>query len=294
MNPFSVIIPTSGRSDVLRKVLDSIQNQFNELVQEIIVVFDAAHADGEIATKYAQVRILTTGARKGPAGARNLGASRAVAEHLVFIDDDVIPAEKALSRLAEFVQREPAVAWVCRIVPDSTVPDNAYVRFAYAGVAHSGAWGGAWDSFWHYCTSFALVPRESFLSIHGFDEQFDRPGYEDVELAYRLFRAHVSIQPCPDVMGRHLKKMDRKWFIERCEIHGRLLKKLLTMQPGTRNRRHEWLDRMSPLQPLLAKTWRVGKRILPALEKLPAGLVQAPLRLLHTVGLAASYLAARE
>lgn len=291
MKPFSVIVPTSGRGDALRRVLDSIQTQSGELIQEIIVVSDSASAEDGIAAMYPGVRSLATGGRKGPSVARNLGASRAVADYLVFVDDDVVPGVEALDRLWACVQRaQGACAWVGQIVPDRSVPDSCYLRLAYSNVAHNAPDAGMdSSSFWHFCTSLACVRRGDFSSAGGFDERFTRPGYEDVELGYRLRRNGVKLALCPGAVGNHLRVMDRAWFMGRCEIVGGLLRKMHELHPETRRPVHVLLRKVAWAAPGFKTCWRMFSKSLGCIEAMPMALSIPMLRLVHAVGLAAGY-----
>lgn len=292
MKPFSVIIPTCGRPESLRAVLDVVGRQA-EAVEETLVVFDGAEADEGLAAQFPGVRVLQTGGRRGPAAARNAGARQARADTLVFVDDDVVPEDAALAVLAGNVSREPRTAFACRVIPDPSVPDNAYARFAYAGVAHSRPRGDEPDLYRHFCTSFASVPRDAFLDVGGFDERFDRPGYEDVELAFRLGRAGTALRFCGEAAGRHLRRMDRAWFIARCEDNGALLRKMRKYQPRACSGRQALLDRLAWAGWGLAAAWALGRVLLPVVESLPSAPGARILRAIHDTGLAASYLAAR-
>jgi glycosyltransferase involved in cell wall biosynthesis len=293
MKPFSVIVPTSGRRDALGKALDSIQAQSAELIQEIIVVFDCERVDREIALRHADVRFLATGGNKGPAFARNIGARKAQADYLLFLDDDILIEEGALSNLAKCVRmadRPTAVA--AQIVPDASVPLTPYVRFAYSDVAHSRFSLRSTDiDCWNYCSSFAAAPRAAFLSVGGFNEVFRR--YEEVELAVRLQAAGVGLRSCPEAIGRHLKILDRAWFIERGEVVGGYLRMLLGLHPETKRSMRRALEWLGFTGPVLRFVWVLCVKCLPLVERLPAAVAVYWLRMSHAVGLAGSYLDSR-
>lgn len=85
---FSVIIPTFNRCDLLRQALASVQEQsFKDF--EVIVVDDGSTDETleMLKAEYPQVRVLTQ-ANAGPGAARNLGASHALGDYLVFLDSD--------------------------------------------------------------------------------------------------------------------------------------------------------------------------------------------------------------
>jgi hypothetical protein len=188
-------------------------------------------------------------------------------------------------------QAQGACAWAGQIVPDSSVPDSCYLRMAYSNVAHSdpGA-GGADFSYWHFCTSLACVRRSDFSAAGGFDERFTRPGYEDVELGYRLQRNGVKLMLCPGAVGNHLRVMDRAWFIGRCEIVGGLLRKMHELHPETRRPVHVFLQNVTWAAPAFGLCWWIQSKSLGCVEVLPTAVSVPLLRLAHATGLAAGYM----
>ena len=287
---FSVIIPTRGRARELNQALDALLKQPRDLIAEIIVVFDGDRGDDEVVRRHSDVCFLITGGNRGPACARNIGARKAKADYLLFLDDDILVEEGALLKLAECLQSaEKPAAVAARIVPDASVPSTPYVRFAYSDVAHSRyAEGGAEIDCWHYCSSFAAAPRAAFLSAGGFNENFRR--YEEVELAMRLQSAGVALTSCPGAIGRHLKIMDRAWFVDRGEVVGGYLRTLLELHPEARRPVHRVLGALGFAGPLFRFKWRLCVKCLPLVERLPAAVALPILRMMHAVGLAGSYL----
>lgn len=292
MNPVCVIMPTHGRAASARQALKSIARQDSGLIDEIVVVCDGDYVDDRLAGDFPDVKVLCSGGRRGPAAARNLGAAACRAEHLVFVDDDVVLAEGALTQLVQCMRKwERPSAWTGRIVAAQSVPSNCYVKLAYADVAHTAETHGVGRiTFWHYCTSFAGISRDLFEKIGGFDESFDRPGYEDVEFAYRAEQMGAELGFCSDAVAFHLREMDRSWFIGRCETSGPLLRHLHDIHPGTRKKRHVLAHGMRCLRPLYGLSWRIMKRALPVVERVPIGLAAGMLRTIHTLGVTHSFL----
>jgi hypothetical protein len=50
------------------------------------------------------------------------------------------------------------------------------------------------------------VRRDVFIALGGFDEGYDRPSIEDIDLGRRLRQAGYCIWLCPDVQATHLKR----------------------------------------------------------------------------------------
>lgn len=291
MNPFSIVIPTRGMSDSLSACLAAVASQPAGLVEDISVVFDSPAPDAALPAMNPAARALCTGAARGPAAARNTGAGAARGPWLVFVDDDVRLAPDALESLRACIEASPAQQAITgRIVPDPSVPQNAYTRLAYGGVAHTQFDRDIPDApFWQFCTSAAAVRADLFKKAGGFDTRFTDACYEDPELAFRMREAGAGIFLCAGFAGFHLRRMDRAWFVNRCGRGGRFLALLHDLHPGTITAPQALARRLRFLWPLPWVLWRAGRLLLPAMELLPAGAGAALLRPLLKAGTAAGY-----
>lgn len=287
---FSVIIPTRGRPAELSRSIEALKRQPLALVLEIMVIFDQEHVDEEAVRRHPDLRCFATGGGKGPAYARNMGARYARGAYLLFLDDDVLVEDGAITSLArglDGVMKPPALA--AQIVPAANVPASLYVMFAYSDVAHSRFTGNSAEiDAWKFCSSFAVISRSVFNSAAGFNESFRR--YEEVELALRLQAMGVRLLCCPTAVGHHLKIMDRAWFIDRGEVVGGYLRRLLDAHPSARRPPLRILGRLGFARPFLGLCWRISVKSLPLIERLPAMLSLSALRAVHALGLANGYL----
>ena len=289
--PFSIIVPTCGRPLALRRLIDSLQQQQSPPAYELIVVQDDTSplaAAGETSITDVEVRILSTGGPLGPATARNIGAKQAQGETLIFIDDDVWLDPHALARLgARHAQASIPMALSALLLPDPDLADNIYMHFAYGGAAHRAAESKVRStSYEHYCTAFCSIDQALFKAAGGFNTELRY--FEDSEMAYRLVEAGGSLRMPDDIIGYHLKKMDRDWFIERCSQLGRHLYRYHKRCPAARKPHH----RLYPLlQPLVAAT--TGPRKLAHTappSDTPASYTQnLALSLLHTLSIIRRY-----
>jgi glycosyltransferase involved in cell wall biosynthesis len=90
MTKYSVVIPTHGRPESLRRAILSVKNG-SYFDVSVIVVCDEAEADTRavIDTKLGRDDIyLERRGNPGPAASRNLGARCATSEYIIFLDDD--------------------------------------------------------------------------------------------------------------------------------------------------------------------------------------------------------------
>ena len=66
------------------------------------------------------------------------------------------------------------------------------------------------STFWGAC---GAIRREIFVTIGGYDENYQRPCIEDIELGYRLRAASYKIRLLPDLQVKHLKRWDASSLI---------------------------------------------------------------------------------
>jgi Glycosyl transferase family 2 len=176
----SVIIPATDRP----ATLDRCRNAIGGGADEVIVVDEPAGA--------------------GPAQARNLGASRATGDVLVFVDSDVLVHADAIERIRLAFAADPALGAVFGCYDDSPAAPGLVSRFRNLlhHHVHRCAAGPA-DTFW---AGLGAVRRAPFVAVGGFDaERFARPSVEDIDLGMRLAAAGTQIELRADVQGTHLK-----------------------------------------------------------------------------------------
>ena len=188
----SVVIPTMNKVALLRRTLAALREQGagQPAAWEVVVVNDgstdgtadflAAQADWERPA----LRVVSPPANVGRARARNLGARAACGTYLLFLDDDIV-APPGLVRA--HLEQLAAAAGTGTIGYAVTAPDLVDApHFHYLdtrGVARLPA-GPAPGRY--FVTQNAAVPREAFLAVGGFDEDFAAYGFEDMEVAFRL------------------------------------------------------------------------------------------------------------
>ena len=131
----SVIIPTCGRPDDLRRCLASLVAQQTRHKLELVVVDNSpsSPAGGEVVREFPGVRMIAE-SRPGLSFARNTGIRHATGEIIVATDDDVTAPETWIEKLvAPFVR--PEVAAVNGHVLPAELETEAQCRFeAYGGL----------------------------------------------------------------------------------------------------------------------------------------------------------------
>lgn len=195
----SVVIPNLN-SPLIDQVLDALRAQTTPPREVLVVGLDQpglVREDG-------LVRLIATGRRISPAAARNLGASLAVGDYLLFIDADCIAAPDLVERMVERhrqgcaivgggVAVEPGGYW--------TLCDNLIAFAPTLSVMPPGARS--------YLPSLNLsIARSLFQSVGGFDTAFPLAAGEDLDLSLRLRRQGHTLYFEPRAIVHHHHRRD--------------------------------------------------------------------------------------
>jgi len=180
----SVVVPATNAPETLARCLAAIRSAAEP--PEDVVVVDRPH-------------------NAGPAEARNLGATRATQDVLVFVDSDVEVAPDAFRRIRRAFESDAELTAVFGSYDDD--PERHGLVSDFRNLLHhhvhqEGA--GEAMTFW---AGLGAVRREAFLAVGGFDEQrFRRASIEDIELGMRLAAQGRKIILDPTIQGKHLKR----------------------------------------------------------------------------------------
>jgi len=205
----SIIIPTIGR-DTLEVVLKALllNNNFDQIKPEIMVVFDGKKTDGEwlLIKGLEKVKVLETGTKVYAAGARNLGIKNATGDVLAFIGDDTIPAPDWLEQLYNWHENNPEpeksllgkVDWI-----DELAGDRFHVWLAQKALFDYAQLDKGMNPNWrHFYTSNISVKKE-LLQNKLFSTEFTGWGFEDSELGYRLEKQGMELSYDPKLVVKH-------------------------------------------------------------------------------------------
>lgn len=199
----TVIIPFHRNLSQLAQSLPAARRSLPDA--EILVVLDGAIEDcaSLIASAGAHTVTVPDGPR-GPAVARNVAASKATGDVIVFVDADVVPAADALSGMCRFLESNPDVAAVFGAYDHDPAEKNfmsQYKNLSHACVHEMG--NPEAGTFW---AGLGAIRTAVFRSVAGFDERFVRPSIEDIELGYRMRSAGHRIRLDVRFRGTHLKR----------------------------------------------------------------------------------------
>lgn len=197
----SIIVPFHRNLTLLRQVLAPFADRPAHI--EVIVAADGATEDWKPIAASFGARWVELPVRSGPAAARNRGAEIAEGEILVFVDGDVIAAPDAVARM-EADLADPSITAVFGAY-DEQPPDPGFFS-QYKNLSHGyvhSTTGSRAATFW---AGLGAVRADAFRAVHGYDEWFDHPCIEDIEIGYRLTANGATIAVDPAIRGTHLKR----------------------------------------------------------------------------------------
>jgi len=200
----SVVIPVYNGRDTLEVCLKSLFEQDAEPPHECIVVDDGStDGCGELARQFGCL-VIRQECRKGPAAARNLGARAASGDILVFLDADVRVHSDTVRKIRAAFLADPQLDALIGSYDDD--PSQTGFLSQYRNLMHYYVHQTSRReacTFWSGC---GALWRDVFLDHGGYDQTFERPSIEDIELGYRLKMSGLNFHLERDIQVQHLKK----------------------------------------------------------------------------------------
>ena len=201
----SVVIPTYNRLPILKKCLDSLENQIlaDSTHDYEIVVVDDGSTDGTIhwlkdnIASFPHLRLFEQ-SHGGPALGRNYGVDKSNGDLIVFIDSDLVVDRYFLLNHVDSLIK----AW----------KKNGNRRcFTYGSVINTSNFNNPMseplkisDLSWAYFATGNVAIDKNILEKSGlFDTSFRLYGWEDLELGERLRNMGVKLIKCPNAIGYH-------------------------------------------------------------------------------------------
>lgn len=203
----SIVIPVMNRADELRRCLTSLMllNYPHDKLQ-IIVVDDGSNDNSpDVAREFGALLVSSGGVGRGPAAARNVGASVADGEILAFIDSDCSASPGWLSQLVPaFI--DPAMAAVGGAVDGmctESIVDRYEAVMSSLSISSRERVGNIGTDTFYLPSCNLLVRRSAFTCVGGFDDSMHVG--EDVDLTWRLRDRcwSISYLPLGNILHEH-------------------------------------------------------------------------------------------
>jgi GT2 family glycosyltransferase len=221
----SIIIPAHNAEKTLRACLTACACQTYPETEIIVVDDGSTDATTRIAQSF-PVRFVHQ-ERRGPAAARNAGATRAQGAFLACTDSDCVPRPDWIERLvAGFSEGVVAVGGTYGIAnPESLLAQLIHEEIM---VRHEG-----FSEEVDFLGSFNVAYRKSaFDAAGGFDEDFTSASGEDNDLAYRLADAGGRLRFVREAIVDHHHPQRLARYLRSQFRHGFWRMKLYAKHPG--------------------------------------------------------------
>jgi GT2 family glycosyltransferase len=221
MADLSIIIVSYKGWNRLTRCLESLAS-FTHIIPEVIIVDNRSDDETifKIEEKFSKLRFVHNPVNGGFAHGCNLGAANAKGEFLLFLNPDTIVTESAIEKLLNYAGQNPAITILsCRQINEDGKESIACGSFPQTGnltgfqraisrIIKSGMFTANTFSEADMITpdwisgSLMMVRKESFLKIHGFDEDFWMY-HEDVDLCKRVRDAGGEVAVFRDITIVH-------------------------------------------------------------------------------------------
>ena len=203
----SIVILNYNNKNIIFKSINSLL-KYNELYNYEIIVVDNGSTDGSyelLKEKYSDKIKIFKNTKNGCSSGRNLGASKASNEYLMFLDSDqwatnkywLEPYEIILNNYenigligwaAGFFNNKGYAYHVVDSFPYRYMPCNMIAR---KDISYLGSGG-------------MLLKKELFDKIDGFDVKYDPTCYEDTDISLKVRDANQEFVYCPYLGIIHL------------------------------------------------------------------------------------------
>ncbi|MCB1182012.1 glycosyltransferase [bacterium] len=255
----SVVIPTMNKVGLLERTLAALRRQDAEVPGgwEVVVVDDGS-TDGTARFLAGQenwgipaLQVVSPPRNVGRARARNLGARSARGRWILFLDDDIVAPPGLVAAHLAVLRTGERIGTIGHVHTAPEVVDGPHFHYLDTrGVAKLAA-GEAPARY--FVTQNAAVPRDAFLDVGGFDEEFSAYGFEDMEVAFRLedrggVRFRVLARPVPVHVHHHTSA---EYFAKKVECGRHSLPHLARLHPHRigEMRLHLVVDTQPPISP---------------------------------------------
>jgi len=201
----SILIPVRDDLPNLSTCLESLSRENYNDYAEVLICDDGSHQPldinvlQEIIPEIRLYRIIGS----GPAKARNHLAQKSRGRYLFFVDADTEFSGQTLATARKIIETNPDLdAFMGSYDDDPGVKTivSSYKNLSHHYVHQRSA--GEISTFWTGC---GVIKREVFLEFDGFNEHYDKPSIEDIELGMRLAKENRKVWLCPELQVKHNK-----------------------------------------------------------------------------------------
>jgi GT2 family glycosyltransferase len=200
----SIVMPVYNGLHYLRRSLPPLLASQDAGLVEVLVVDDGSTDGSAEYARESGARVIPSGGRLGPAGARNVAVREVQGEVVLFVDADVVVQNDTVGRVIRAFT-DPGVVAVFGSYDDA--PSDRRFASRYMNLRHHYGHQRASEDAQTFWAGLGAVRRDAFLAVDGFDGQrYAVPSIEDIDLGRRLREAGGRIRLLPDIQAKHLKQ----------------------------------------------------------------------------------------
>ena len=184
----SIVIPVKDRAEELSRCLASLAglDYPREKIETIVVDDGSSDDSAAVARRFGALVVPSGGTGRGPAAARNRGATAASGEILAFIDSDCSASQQWLAELVPAFS-DPKTAAVGGLVDgmcSASAVDRYEAVMSSLSLGSRERFGNKGNDTFYLPSCNLLVRRAAFLDVSGFQDSMHVG--EDVDLTWRL------------------------------------------------------------------------------------------------------------
>lgn len=211
---FSIIIPTKNRDKILEQTLTFAIKATQQFCVEFLIINDGVK-EIQLSEDIKSKITVYKNPKSGVAAARNFGASKSTADHLIFMDDDMLMQTDNLSALQPIITTHSNscinLNWVYPSTLSEQINKTQFGRYlAYYGFTSLKGWctGLNWNDNELFevngiTSQFLYIPKSVWKSVNGYNENFPHAGFEDHDFAARLKKNAVKFYIYPKSLVFH-------------------------------------------------------------------------------------------
>jgi glycosyltransferase involved in cell wall biosynthesis len=223
----SIIIPTFNRSNFINDTLNAISKiNRKDIYFEVIIVIDGGelkHVEKvKTFTKFYDFDLsVILIENSGPSKARNVGASYAKYNWLLFTDDDCLPQENWLNAFVNWIKLNGCNSEIAgcggKII---RYEDDFYSNYIDWQDCMNPPKHGSDNDTIYLVTANALYRKNIFMQVGGFNTEFKWPGGEDPELSFRITACGLKLKIIDDAVIKHRHRYGLKSLKKMYWHHG--------------------------------------------------------------------------
>ena len=240
MSRVSIVIPTLGRYELLRRVLDRLDRQTAPPESfDLVVAADAKEERLDLLEELAAGRPyagrVVHAQRPGASSARNTGWRAALAPLVLFVDDDILPEPALVAEHLDWHEQHPeeAVGVLGHVRWADELKVTPFMRWLEYGIQFDYPNIDGIEAGWgRFYTANASVKRALIERVGGFEEERLPFGYEDLDVALRMHEHGFRLLYNRAAVAEHVHPMDIEFWKRRAARIAISERQFAAMHPG--------------------------------------------------------------